>query len=250
MATCNHCLQEIEEGDEFCRHCGREVAGSSTEEFKKCPYCAEQIKKDAVFCRYCRQELPAETEPEVKIEQGKTRLSMDELMELFEASSKSYKAIPPKITEEVMASSMAISEFMQGVLVEYIRYKLLSDQQLQAYVNQMNGYIMCWNLICVLIGAEHSHGSISDRDTSKLVKKVNEPFFDYIAEYIEILEEKKIFAHQKAGRLKTQLNTVVNDASLRLLDFGISNYLEIEKLPTQSPSSTFLLALKQIDTSA
>jgi len=246
MVSCNHCQKYIEDSDKFCRHCGKEVFVSSTKKDKKCPFCAEIIKPDAVFCRYCKQELPAETEHNTKQEQSITHLSMDELMVLFEASSESYKTIPPKITEEVIASSMAISEFMQEVLIEYIRFKLLSDQQIQAYVNQMNGYLMCWNLVCVLIGAEHSSGSISATETSRLVNMINQPFFDYISEYIDILSERKIFNKQKSGRLKTQLTSLTNDVSRRLLDFGVSNYSQIERLDSQKSQTPFLMELKKL----
>ena len=101
---CPFCGGEVTSSDLICKHCEREIGGTSPETHKTCPYCAEKIKKKAIVCRFCKRKLPGASKRvkryKPKLKKGITKVHAYDLAKLVGVLGDSYQNIPNPINVE------------------------------------------------------------------------------------------------------------------------------------------------------
>ena len=63
--NCKMCGNEIQENDQFCKHCGHSVTNEHTGKFNRCEKCGALMDPDDVYCLNCgeKREIYTKAEP-------------------------------------------------------------------------------------------------------------------------------------------------------------------------------------------
>jgi hypothetical protein len=179
-----------------------------------------------------------------------TPLSFDDLQWLLAAFPESYANWPKSVQERILSVIRPITtEWMHPIITAWMKHKLARDSEIESVLMQINGQLLEWATLSILIGAEAGNGQITEGEVPHLLLACGLPVQLQLSSYLDGLVSRRRIKDRQADKMAKQLDQFFTEKSVSLANWGHVMHGELQPKYAQGELSPLTARLRQIDLS-